>query len=107
MRFLSHVLVRCVDQSTDENDRHDRDRAWAVHALWRDGSKDAMQEFVKYYVETTKMLIKRESYKISGIPGTRVDIVRNVINLVSVHWTADYLVRIRSFPLIPISLRTH
>ena len=55
-----------------------------------------MQEFVKYYVETTKMLIKRESYKISGIPGTRVDIVRNVINLVSVHWTADYLVR---FPL--------
>ena len=51
------------------------------------------------------MLIKRESYKISGIPGTRVDIVRNVINLVSVHWTADYLVR--PLPLILISPSSH
>lgn len=29
-----------------------------------------------------------------GSPGTRVDIVRNVINLVAVHWAADYLIGI-------------
>lgn len=39
-------------------------------------------------------LIKQWSYVLDGIPGTRVDIVRNVINLVSVHWAASYLVGI-------------
>lgn len=31
-------------------------------------------------------------YRIGGIPGTRVDIVGNVINLVSVRWVVDFLV---------------
>lgn len=39
----------------------------------------------------TQQLVKENSYKISGIPGTRVDIVRNVINLAAVHWASDWL----------------
>ena len=45
-----------------------------------------------YYKTLTQKLIKAKSYKISGVPGTRVDIVRNVVNLIAVHWTSDYLV---------------
>ena len=75
-------------------DRHDRDKAWAWHALFNDGSKATMDGFVKYYVETTQKMIKEWSYTIPNVPGTRVDIVRNVINLVSVHWVADYLVSV-------------
>ena len=36
--------------------------------------------------------------RIDGIPGTRIDIVRNVINLVPVHWIIDFLVSIFAAP---------
>ena len=55
-----------------------------------------MDGFVKFYADTTRKMIQDWSYTIPGVPGTRVDIVRNVINLVSVHWVAYYLVSHRS-----------
>ena len=46
-----------------------------------------------FYRDLTRKLIKTKSYTVSGLPGKRVDIVRNVINLLAVHWVSDYLVR--------------
>lgn len=51
-----------------------------------------MANYVEVYKGLAKKLIKENSYKLQGSPGTRIDIVRNVINLISVHWVADYLV---------------
>ena len=58
----------------------------------QDGKPEAMKEFMSFYRNLTCKLIKTKSYTISGIPGRRVDIVRNVINLLAVHWVSDYLV---------------
>lgn len=73
--------------------RHDTDKAWAWHALLNNESGPTLDAFGKAFGAMAKDLIKTWSYKIPGVPGTRVDIVRNVVNLVSVHWVADYLVR--------------
>ena len=51
-----------------------------------------MANYIAFYKSKTSELIKSQSYQIDGVPGTRVDIVRNVINITSVHWAADYLI---------------
>lgn len=91
--------------------RHATDKALLLHAIFPD--RAAMQNYSVWYKQKTQELLKEYSYqyvhsrrhhllcsvlmqlcyRISGIPGTRVDIVQNVINLVSVHWVIDYLVR--------------
>jgi linoleate 10R-lipoxygenase len=91
MQLLTEGYGFFLTFDSEKKQQHDKDKAWALHALYRDGDKNVMQGMVSYYVDSVKKLLKRESYKIGGIPGTRVDIVRNVINLMSVHWTADYL----------------
>ena len=51
----------------------------------------SLQQHAQAFKTLTQQLLLQNSYTIDGVPGTRVDIVRNVINLVSVHWVADYL----------------
>jgi hypothetical protein len=77
----------------DDKQRHDRDKHMALSALLQGGD---LSEFVKFYKDTTKELIREHSFCYdvpAGSPfkGYYVDIVRNVINLTSVHWAADYL----------------
>ena len=74
--------------------RHDKDKAWAWHALFNNGSKATMSAFAKAYGDMTRAMIEDWSYTLDGAPGTCVDIVCNVINLASVHWITDYLVRL-------------
>lgn len=69
--------------------RHDTDRAQLLHALFPDQA--SISNYTAWYKQTTTDLIKQYSYTIGGLPGTRVDIVRNVINIAAVHWAADYL----------------
>lgn len=54
-------------------------------------SHEVVHNYVNWYKEKTSDLVKQYSYKVSGIPGTRVDIVRNVINLAAVHWASSWL----------------
>lgn len=62
-----------------------------MHALFPDG-KASLAQYAQAFKTMTNDLIKEYSYKIEGVPGTRIDIVNNVINLVSVRWIADFLV---------------
>ncbi|KAH8099451.1 heme peroxidase [Cristinia sonorae] len=76
----------------EDEQRHSKDRSLVLHSLFP--TQDSLVNYVNFYKTKTLELLKENSYKISGVPGTRVDIVRNVINLVSVHWAADYLIGI-------------
>ena len=80
----------------DEEQPHSRDRAWAAHALFPEGRK-SLEYHAQAYRQITLDLIKDYTYSIQNIPGKRVDIVGNVINLVAVRWVADYVVRAPSF----------
>lgn len=96
MRMLTEGYGFFLVFDSEDQQKHDKDKAWAWHALFKDGDKATMDGFVAYYKDTVKKLITDKSYKIDGVPGTRVDIIRNVVNLLSVHWVADYLVRLDS-----------
>ena len=61
-----------------------------MHSLFP--TEDSMATYVNFYKSKTLELIKSQSYQLHGARGTRVDIVRNVINIASVHWAADYLI---------------
>lgn len=93
--------------------RHKKDRDWATHALFPNG-KASVEAYAVMYKSLTADLIKENSYTINGVPGTRVDIVRSVISLVTVHWVADCIVSPTPFvrptvadaPQIGIPLKT-
>jgi linoleate 8R-lipoxygenase / 9,12-octadecadienoate 8-hydroperoxide 8R-isomerase len=65
-------------------------RKMMVKALYRDNWE---QEVKKFYAETTLRLLQQNAYKIAGV--NQVDIVRDIGNLVNVHFCAN----IFSFPL--------
>ncbi|KZT00985.1 heme peroxidase [Laetiporus sulphureus 93-53] len=73
----------------DEREKHDRDRAFCWHALVPDAQ--TMQEYTQWYKQMTIKLLNEKKFTYDGVPGTYVDIIRDVINLVSVHWAADKL----------------
>lgn len=52
--------------------------------------EDSLRDFQRWADE----LIEEKSYQFNGIPGTRVDIVQNVINLVAIRWVSNYLVNL-------------
>lgn len=74
----------------NDKEKHDRDRAFCWHALVPDQA--AMAEYTQWFKEKTTSLLKEKQFSYDGVPGTYVDIVRDVINLVSVHWAAEKLV---------------
>ncbi|EKM48647.1 uncharacterized protein PHACADRAFT_214715 [Phanerochaete carnosa HHB-10118-sp] len=80
----------------DEQDKHAKDKAWAAHALFPKG-RESFEDHMQAYKSITEGLVKDYSYNIDGIPGTRVDIVGNVINLIAVRWVSDYLVGFSRF----------
>ncbi|KAI5117531.1 hypothetical protein M0805_004764 [Coniferiporia weirii] len=73
----------------DEQGKHNADRAFVWHALVPE--REAVGRYVEWYKSRTRELLGRNSFRYEGVGGTNVDIVRNVINLVSVHWAADML----------------
>jgi len=79
----------------DEEEQHNEAKESIIwHALWPNRSD--YDEFVSFFRDQTISLLKENSYTIDGVPGKRVDIVNNVINLVSVRYAADYMM---GFPL--------
>ncbi|CAL1694713.1 unnamed protein product [Somion occarium] len=74
----------------DDGAKHNWYRKEVIRALFPD--HDTCNGYVAWYKAKTQELLQEYSYKIDGVPGTRVDIVRNVINLVAVHWASGWLV---------------
>lgn len=64
---------------------------WAVNAMFPNG-KGSLETYAQVFRQSTGELIRENSFKIDGIPGTRVDIVSNVLNLLTVGWVSDYMV---------------
>ena len=54
----------------------------------------SLQELAQEFKRMTSQFIAEKSYQLDGVPGTRVDIICNVVNMVAVHWVADYLVNL-------------
>jgi linoleate 10R-lipoxygenase len=50
-----------------------------------------MEEYADFYLETTRDLIKRRSF-VTGSNKRAVNIVRDVINVVPVHWACEEVV---------------
>ncbi|KIJ45873.1 hypothetical protein M422DRAFT_226935 [Sphaerobolus stellatus SS14] len=73
----------------DEEKTHTADKVICVHALFPD--RDTVADHIEWYKKKTTDLIAEKSFSYDGVPGKYVDIVQNVINLVSVHWAADKL----------------
>ncbi|KAK0466057.1 heme peroxidase [Desarmillaria tabescens] len=61
-----------------------------LKALFPD--QQAKTKYVDWYRAKTIKLLKKKSFKYTGLPGNRVDIVRDVINLVSAHWVSENLI---------------
>ncbi|KAK7036088.1 heme peroxidase [Favolaschia claudopus] len=78
-------FLLCFDQSA----KHDPDRALALHALFP--TEDSLNQYRTWYRDSISQLIKERSWKYDGVAGNYVDIVKNVINVTSVHWAADRL----------------
>ena len=79
--------------SDDNPTTHDRDKMWAAKAMFPNGTA-SLAEFAQIFKDLTGKLIKENSYKIDGVAGMQVDIITNVLNLLTVTWASDYLVRL-------------
>lgn len=64
-------------------------------ALFPEGS---MAEYGVFYRETTARLIESKSFSLVGKGVRSVDIVRDVFNLVPVHWVSKQVVRFLDNP---------
>ncbi|KAL5536114.1 hypothetical protein ACEPAF_4219 [Sanghuangporus sanghuang] len=73
----------------DDEKKHSADRAFVWHALFPD--MDTYKKNVEWFKSKARLMLKEKSVKYDGVPGTYVDIIRDVVNLVSVHWAADKL----------------
>ncbi|SJL08734.1 related to Psi-producing oxygenase A [Armillaria ostoyae] len=80
--------------SFDEKEKHDSDRAMTLKALFPD--QETKAKYVTWYGAKTLELLKKKSFRYPGLPGNYVDIIRDVINLVSAHWVSENLI---GFPL--------
>ncbi|KAH9854311.1 heme peroxidase [Lenzites betulinus] len=55
---------------------------------------DAFGAHKAWFGTTLRELIKEHSYKIDGLPGSRLDIIGNVVNLVPVYWVSEFILGI-------------
>ena len=56
-------------------------------------NQEAFAGHKAFFRSTAQELVKDHTYTLSGIPGKRIDIVGNVINLVPVYWVSEFIVR--------------
>ncbi|KAI0713138.1 heme peroxidase [Cerioporus squamosus] len=67
-------------------------KAALVQALFP--TPDAYGAHKAWFRTTVQQLIKDHSFKVTGLPGTRLDVVGNVINLAPVYWVSEYMLGI-------------
>jgi len=73
----------------DDVGQHDKDKAMVLHALFPE--KDSLQQNAAWFAAAVRAKIKEKSWQYPNVPGTYVDIVKDVINIVSTHVAADKL----------------
>ncbi|KAG8925416.1 hypothetical protein FRC02_009696 [Tulasnella sp. 418] len=73
----------------DEEAKHDADLQLIREALFPDN--EAMQRLARFYREKTTELINRKSFALIGKNTRSINIVRDVINLVPVHWVSTQI----------------
>ncbi|KAG5644792.1 hypothetical protein DXG03_007613 [Asterophora parasitica] len=77
----------------DDIAQHDKDKALVMHALFPE--KDSLNKHAAWFAEATKAKIQEKSWKYPNVAGNYVDIVKDVINTVSAHVSADKLTGIQ------------
>ncbi|KAG6822659.1 hypothetical protein H0H92_013026, partial [Tricholoma furcatifolium] len=75
--------------NSDDPQQHDRDKAMTLHALFPE--KESLNQFAAWISASIKDKIKEKTWKYTNVPGNYVDIVKDVVNAVSVHFSADKL----------------
>ncbi|KAF8066489.1 heme peroxidase [Lyophyllum atratum] len=73
----------------DEMAKHDNDRAMVLHALFPE--KDSLNQHAAWFSAAIAAKIQEKSWKYPNVSGNYVDIVKDVINIVSAHVAADKL----------------
>ncbi|KAL0959661.1 hypothetical protein HGRIS_011363 [Hohenbuehelia grisea] len=73
----------------DDPAQHGRDRAYVLHALFP--TPDSLNEYSAWCRDETARMIEERSWKYDGAPGVYVDIVKDVINRVAIHFVAQRL----------------
>lgn len=79
----------------DDPVKHAASRKMIARALWKEGRVD---DWTRMYEVKARELIRRKSYGLSGVQrgglgGSKcVDVVRDVVNIVPVHWICGELV---------------
>ncbi|KAF8957351.1 heme peroxidase [Flammula alnicola] len=76
----------------DDNPQHDTDRLMVMRSIFPD--KDSLTKFAAWMGATVKSKIQEKSFKYTGVSGTYVDIVKDVINVAGVQWVCDKMMGI-------------
>ncbi|KAF5370929.1 hypothetical protein D9615_009815 [Tricholomella constricta] len=73
----------------DDIAQHDNDKAMVLHALFPE--KESLNQHAAWFAAAMKAKIQEKSWKYPNVSGNYVDIVKDVINIVSAHVSADKL----------------
>ncbi|KAG6810880.1 hypothetical protein H0H92_009972 [Tricholoma furcatifolium] len=73
----------------DEVAKHDKDRSMVLHALFP--TPEALGLHARWVGASIVKQIKAKTWKYPDVPGNYVDVVKDVINIVSAHVSADKL----------------
>jgi hypothetical protein len=77
----------------DEIAKHDNDKTMVLHALFPDNN--SLNQQAAWIADKTRAKIAEKAWSYTNVNGKYVDIVKDVINAVSVHITADKLTGIQ------------
>ncbi|KAJ3989347.1 linoleate diol synthase [Lentinula detonsa] len=90
-KFIAHYEKRAQDVISGKGffsapeDRSEQERVLGALA----GTPDASAELTKFFFEKTQELIKSNSFNLSGSKTRSVNLVRDVLKPVPIHWIAD------------------
>jgi hypothetical protein len=86
--------------ATDDRERGERDRRAILRAVA--DTPEQVDAAGQYFYEMTRTLIDRRSYSLVGGKVKSIDIVRDVLKAVPIHWVATQVVRRTLFPLLQV-----
>jgi len=73
----------------DDVQKHDNDKAMVLHALFPE--ENSLTQHAAWFAQAVKAKIREKTRHYPNVPGNYVDVVKDVINIVSAHVSADKL----------------
>ena len=55
-------------------------------------TKDAVASHAQWLGDRVRQLVQEHSFNLDGVPGARLDVVGNVVNLAPVYWVSEFIV---------------